>query len=176
MGFPKLLDAARSVSPRKPGSVLWCVPSEGSAKRKVPEPSLDRLAGGGVSFAGSGEERPPKWNGRPGGAGEAAVPQQPYRGCLAARGSTLTSWRSGRLGHDFSRWGRAVRVRASCAEDGASGWCWCGGRAHGSCGPGSHRLAQQQQSASEVRGHHTQRRRRQRAIVRCGSRCDASAS
>ena len=56
------------------------------------------------------------------------------------------------------------RARASCAEDGASGWCWCEGRTErfglryqdrfGS--PNSNK------SASDERGHHTQRRLRAR--------------
>jgi len=48
------------------------------------------------------------------------MPQRPCRGCDVARGGTLTSWCSGRLGKGPLT-GRVVRTRASCAEDGASG-------------------------------------------------------
>ena len=76
------------------------------------------------------------------------MPQQPCRGCHVARGSTLTSWRSGRLGR-VPRVKRRRLARASCAEDGASGWGAARGgvllREGADAGCGSIRLAQQQQ-------------------------------
>jgi hypothetical protein len=58
--------------------------------------TLDRVAKGGVAFAGSARSDPRVWYGRPDGAGEAALPHRPIRGCHGTRGSTLTSWRRGR--------------------------------------------------------------------------------
>ncbi len=118
----------------------WRVPSEGMQSAMTLCPTLDRGSGRTVGFAGSARSDPRAWNGRPDGAGEAAMPQRPCRGCHGARGSTLTSWRSGRMGgvSETTAW-----VIASGAEDGASGWCWRGADSFGSGAeaPGSIRLA-----------------------------------
>jgi hypothetical protein len=65
-----LLDAARSVFRRKPESVCLARRFGGELLNAMTlHPSLDMVAGGRVSFAGSGEERPPSveraagWNG-----------------------------------------------------------------------------------------------------------------
>ena len=146
-------------------------PPQEEQNAKSLNPSLDRLAARGVSFAGSGEERPPKWNGRPDGAGEAAVPQQPYRGCLAARGSTLTSWRSGRLERSHLGRGRergpGRRVPKTERADGAG----AGVRACGYGPEDQDRIGSSNSNttASEVRGHHTQRRLRATGDGRLGA-------
>jgi hypothetical protein len=83
---------------------------------------------------------PRSWNGRPDGTGEAATPQQPCRGCYAARGSTLTSWRSGRRGQHPCEEG-AGSLGVVCrrrSERRMLGWAY-GSR------PGLLRLVQQQQ-------------------------------
>jgi hypothetical protein len=66
-------------------------------------PTLDRVSGDRVSFAGSARSDPRTWNGRPDGSGEAAMPHRPDRGCHCGRGSTLTSWRSGRRSGERQR-------------------------------------------------------------------------
>ena len=69
MGFPKWLDAIRSIS-RETGWRFFSASRPREQPTAMPlNPSLDRVAGGRVSFAGSGEERPPSvvraagWNG-----------------------------------------------------------------------------------------------------------------
>jgi hypothetical protein len=151
-------------------------------------PTLDRVAKGGVAFAGSARSDPRVWYGRPDGAGEAALPHRPIRGCHGTRGSTLTSWRRGRMRGGSHR-GGPHRATLSGAEDGASGGCW----RYGSLGRVGCRvritLARPQQSkqARFVRGHHMQRRTLSgvlgsfgspdaQASRRFGVNCDASAS
>jgi hypothetical protein len=75
---------------------------------------------------------PRSWNGRPDGTGEAAMPQQPCRGCHAARGSTLTSWRRGRLGRNGSRGERGPETRGVVCRRRSERWMlarglrvWC---------------------------------------------------
>ena len=117
---------------------------------------------------------PRSWNGRPDGAGEAAMPQQPCRGCHAAWGSTLTSWRSGRLGRIISStkredYGPGRRVPKTERAEGAG----AGFRA------GCARTALTRPTATsqpdDARGHHTQ------APVAAGlraaqTRCDSPES
>jgi hypothetical protein len=76
----------------------------------------------------------------------------------------------------MSSFEEGLRVRASCAEDGASGWMLVRGvgfRVQPER-PGSIRLVQQQESQPDVRGHHTQRRRT--ASHSRSDRCDSSES
>ena len=92
-------------SPGRPGGVLCRVDPRERRAATILSPSLDREAGGGVSFAGSARSDPRTWNGRPDGSGEAALPHWPGRGCHCERGSTLTSWRRGRMGRSGLRAG-----------------------------------------------------------------------